>query len=70
MVALRHGAGKCDRDFRQCKGLHVFKPVEGHRERKVTYHTRAGSSAGQVKLVHSHQLAFWVQLTFSCLVTF
>lgn len=70
MVALRHDASKCDRDFRRCKWLRVFKPVEGYRERKVTYHTRAGSSAGQVNVVHLHQLAVWVQLTFSCLMTF
>ena len=70
MGALRHGSGKCDRDFRRCKWLRVFKPVEGHRERRVTYHMLAGASAAQVKVVHLYQLAFWLQLTFSFLITF
>jgi hypothetical protein len=44
---LRHGSCKCDRDYRGCEWLRIFKPVEGHRERKVTYKTRAGAPAAQ-----------------------
>jgi hypothetical protein len=38
--------------------------VEGHRERRVKYHTRAGAPAAQDKVVQLHHLAFWVQLNF------
>jgi hypothetical protein len=61
-------------DTVQVNATGIFVDVSGwvflSSERRVTYHTRAGALAAQMKVVHLHQLAFWAQLTFPRLITF